>query len=131
VWVDGIAVNEKWRGRGIAASMLRVLHERTGEPIIHGGFSTVEGVRFGVGLYLSGYGSPWLPDRHFREMVRDYAADQVAFAVRIARLQGCGTVQFVDQGRVFGAYLLASRRAPAKLIAEARSVLDTLQVERR
>lgn len=42
-----------------------------------------------------------------------------------------GSAQFIDQGRAFGAYLLVGPRAPATLIDEARSVLDTLQVESR
>jgi len=42
-----------------------------------------------------------------------------------------GSAQFIDHGRAFGAYLLVGPRAPDQLIDEARSVLDTLQVERR
>lgn len=40
-----------------------------------------------------------------------------------------GTVQFIDHGRAFGAYLLVGRQAPARLLDEARDVLDTLKVE--
>ncbi len=40
-----------------------------------------------------------------------------------------GSVQFVDQGRVFGAYLLVGPAAPESLVVEARRVLDTLEVE--
>lgn len=42
-----------------------------------------------------------------------------------------GSAQFIDQGRTFGAYLLVGPQAPAQLVDEARSVLDTLEVERR
>ena len=42
-----------------------------------------------------------------------------------------GSVQFVEQGRVFGAYLLAGTRAPERLIREAREVLNGLTVESR
>jgi hypothetical protein len=42
-----------------------------------------------------------------------------------------GTVQFVDHGRVFGAYLLVGKRAPQGLVEEALSVLNTLKVESR
>ncbi len=40
-----------------------------------------------------------------------------------------GSVQFADRDRSFGAYLLAGPRAPERLVAEARHVLDTLTVE--
>ena len=40
-----------------------------------------------------------------------------------------GSVQFVDQGRIFGAYLLVGPNAPESLVVEARRVLDTLHVE--
>jgi hypothetical protein len=40
-----------------------------------------------------------------------------------------GSVQFVDRGRTFGAYLLAGPRAPDVLVTDARRVLDTLRVE--
>lgn len=42
-----------------------------------------------------------------------------------------GAVQFIQRGRVFGAYLLVGERAPAALVDEARRVLDTLRVEAR
>jgi hypothetical protein len=42
-----------------------------------------------------------------------------------------GSAQFIDQGRAFGAYLLVGPQAPDQLIDDARSVLDTLQVESR
>jgi hypothetical protein len=43
-----------------------------------------------------------------------------------------GSAEFVDHGRrFFGAYLLAGRRAPPRLVARARAVLDTLRVARR
>lgn len=41
------------------------------------------------------------------------------------------TVQFVDHGRAFGAYLLVGAHAPAPLVDEALRVLDTLRVEGR
>ncbi len=40
-----------------------------------------------------------------------------------------GSVHFVDEGRTFGGYLLVGERAPERLVAEARRVLDTLDVE--
>lgn len=42
-----------------------------------------------------------------------------------------GSVQFVQRGRSFGAYLLLGERAPPSLVDEARTVLDTLRVEAR
>ena len=42
-----------------------------------------------------------------------------------------GSAQFIDHGRTFGAYLLVGPQAPARLVDEARSVLDTLAVERQ
>jgi hypothetical protein len=42
-----------------------------------------------------------------------------------------GSLQFADGGRVFGAYVLLGRRAPARLAAAARGVLATLAVETR
>lgn len=42
-----------------------------------------------------------------------------------------GSAEFVDHGRRFGAYLMAGRRAPPRLVARARAVLDTLRVARR
>ena len=42
-----------------------------------------------------------------------------------------GSVQFADQGRRFGAYILLGRHAPGRLADQARAVLDTLQVTRR
>ena len=42
-----------------------------------------------------------------------------------------GSVQFADQGRRFGAYILLGRQAPERLADQARAVLDTLQVRRR
>jgi hypothetical protein len=39
-----------------------------------------------------------------------------------------GSAQFVDQGRVFGAYLLVGKQAPQGLVEEALGVLNTLQV---
>jgi hypothetical protein len=41
-----------------------------------------------------------------------------------------GSVQFSDQGRDFGAYILLGARAPAQLADRARAVLETLRVER-
>lgn len=40
-----------------------------------------------------------------------------------------GSVQFVDRGRTFGAYLLVGADALDSLVVEARRVLDTLRVE--
>jgi hypothetical protein len=40
-----------------------------------------------------------------------------------------GSVQFVDHGRVFGAYLLIGKQAPDGLVEEALAVLNTLQVK--
>jgi len=42
-----------------------------------------------------------------------------------------GSVEFVDRGRRFGAYLLVGRRAQPRLVARARAVLDTLRVAAR
>jgi hypothetical protein len=40
-----------------------------------------------------------------------------------------GSVQFVEHGRVFGAYLLIGKQAPDGLVEEALAVLNTLQVK--
>ncbi len=40
-----------------------------------------------------------------------------------------GTVQFVEAGRLFGAYVLLGPEAPGELADEARAVLDTVRVE--
>jgi hypothetical protein len=40
-----------------------------------------------------------------------------------------GAVEFEDNGRMFGAYLLLGPNAPASLADEARAVLETLRVE--
>ncbi len=40
-----------------------------------------------------------------------------------------GTVFFQEHGRVFGAYVLLGKRAPAELVDRARAVLDTLRVK--
>jgi hypothetical protein len=40
-----------------------------------------------------------------------------------------GGVQFAERGRRFAAYVLVGRRAPARLVAGARAVLDTLRVK--
>lgn len=42
-----------------------------------------------------------------------------------------GSAQFVEAGRMFGAYLLLGRAAPAALADEARAVLDTLRIAMR
>lgn len=42
-----------------------------------------------------------------------------------------GSAQFVDQGRVFGTYLLVGNQAPDRLLKEALDVLNTLQVRSR
>jgi len=42
-----------------------------------------------------------------------------------------GSIQFIDQGRAFGAYLLVGPQAPPGLVDEARSVLQTLHAEQR
>jgi hypothetical protein len=42
-----------------------------------------------------------------------------------------GSAQFKDHGRTFGAYLLAGRNAAPATVAGARSVLDSLRVNRR
>lgn len=42
-----------------------------------------------------------------------------------------GSIEFAEDGRRFGAYILAGRRAPQRLVARARAVLDTLRVARR
>jgi hypothetical protein len=44
---------------------------------------------------------------------------------------GGGSIQFADHGRHFMASLLVGRRAPARLVVRARSVLDTLRVRPR
>lgn len=50
VHVHGIALAKQHRGRGVAQALLRRKHEETGLPIIHGSFSSPEGVAFGVGM---------------------------------------------------------------------------------
>ena len=40
-----------------------------------------------------------------------------------------GSAEFVDRGRRFAAYVLLGRRAPRRLVVEARAVLDTLRVK--
>jgi hypothetical protein len=42
-----------------------------------------------------------------------------------------GSVQWVERGHTFGAYVLLGRKAPAALAARARRVLDTLRVAAR
>jgi hypothetical protein len=42
-----------------------------------------------------------------------------------------GSREFADHGRHFAAYLMAGRRAPQRLVKEARAVLDTLRVTPR
>jgi hypothetical protein len=42
-----------------------------------------------------------------------------------------GTSQFVEAGRLFGAYILLGPKAPTELAAKARAVLDTLLIEMR
>jgi hypothetical protein len=42
-----------------------------------------------------------------------------------------GSVQWVEHGHTFGAYVLLGRKAPAALAARARAVLDTLRVAER
>lgn len=42
-----------------------------------------------------------------------------------------GTTQFVDQDRVFGAYIMLGRDATESLADQARAVLDTLRVSHR
>jgi hypothetical protein len=42
-----------------------------------------------------------------------------------------GSVEFVDHGRRFGAYLLAGRASSRTLVGRARAVLDTLRVAPR
>ena len=46
--IDSIAVEPEFRGRGLAVGMVKRLHEDRGQPIVHGSFSSLEGVRFGV-----------------------------------------------------------------------------------
>jgi hypothetical protein len=41
-----------------------------------------------------------------------------------------GTVQFVENGRVFGVYVLVGEHADDDLVADARAALETLRVER-
>lgn len=43
--IDTIAVNEAYRGKGIAQSMLQKLHADTGKTLLHGSFSSVDGAR--------------------------------------------------------------------------------------
>lgn len=40
-----------------------------------------------------------------------------------------GSAQFVEAGRMFGAYVLLAQEAPAELAAKARAVLDTLLID--
>ena len=42
-----------------------------------------------------------------------------------------GSIQFAEHGRSFAAYVLLGRKAPARLAARARAVLDTLRVAAR
>jgi hypothetical protein len=42
-----------------------------------------------------------------------------------------GGIEFAEHGRSFAAYVLLGRKAPARLAARARTVLDTLRVARR
>jgi hypothetical protein len=42
-----------------------------------------------------------------------------------------GSVQWSERGHDFGAYVLLGRKAPARLAAQARAVLDTLRVSPR
>jgi hypothetical protein len=42
-----------------------------------------------------------------------------------------GSAQFAEHGRSFAAYVLLGRKAPARLAARARAVLDTLRVTPR
>ena len=46
--IDSIAVEPEYRRRGLAVGMVQRLHEDRGRPIVHGSFSSLEGVRFGV-----------------------------------------------------------------------------------
>lgn len=49
VFVHGIAVSPNHRHKGVARAMLAELHENTGgKPIVHGSFSTANGVKLGV-----------------------------------------------------------------------------------
>lgn len=49
VHIDSIAVEPSQQGKGVASKMLDELHQFSGgRPIIHGGFSSLQGVRFGV-----------------------------------------------------------------------------------
>ena len=41
-----------------------------------------------------------------------------------------GTVQFTEQGRVFGVYVLVGEHADDDLVADARAALETLRVKR-
>jgi GNAT superfamily N-acetyltransferase len=50
IHIHGVAVEPGQQGKGIAQAMVRELHERVAvnnEPVIHGSFSTPQGVRFG------------------------------------------------------------------------------------
>ena len=50
IQIDSVAVEQGQQGKGIAQAMMRELHERVAvnnEPLLHGNFSTTEGVRFG------------------------------------------------------------------------------------
>jgi len=42
-----------------------------------------------------------------------------------------GSIQFAERGRSFAAYVLLGRKAPTRLAARARAVLDTLRVASR
>lgn len=66
------------------------------------------------------------PERFMRETV------QLQPPPAIECFDGAGgSVQFVEDGRLLGAYLLVGQRAPPRLVDEALDVLNTLEVRQR
>jgi hypothetical protein len=76
----------------------------------------------------------WKPSEAARPALRPARFTSETFEVHPPPAIECfggpgGSVQFVDNGRVFGAYLLEGERASERLVEEALEVLNTLKVE--